>query len=170
MLTRVNQRWRKRKGSFRPAHETINTAAYHVEIVTADKIAKDFVINHHYSGSYPAARFRYGLFHQSNLCGIAVFSVPCNNLVITSVFPGDPNDGVELGRFVLLDEVPANGESFFLARAFELLRKEGIKGVISFSDPVPRKNGRVRRSSRGTSVTCIKRRTPFISAREQDGR
>jgi len=34
--------------------------------------------------------------------------------------------------------VKGNGESWMLARAFELLRREGIVGVISFSDPAPR--------------------------------
>ncbi len=46
------------------------------------------------------------------------------------------SDSVELGRFVLLDSVPANGE--ILARAFECLRRKGLAGVVSFSDPVPR--------------------------------
>ncbi len=35
----------------------------------------------------------------------------------------------ELGRFVLLDSVPANGESFFLGQCFTLLRREGLAGV-----------------------------------------
>ena len=34
--------------------------------------------------------------------------------------------------------MPANGESWFLARAFECLRRKGLAGVVSFSDPVPR--------------------------------
>lgn len=48
------------------------------------------------------------------------------------------DERVELGRFVLLDEVPGNGETWFLARCFEVLRARGVAGVISFSDPVPR--------------------------------
>jgi hypothetical protein len=34
--------------------------------------------------------------------------------------------------------VPANGESWFIARAFELLRARGYTGVVSFADPVAR--------------------------------
>ena len=30
---------------------------------------------------------------------------------------------VELGRFVLLDSVAGNGETWFLARSFDILRK-----------------------------------------------
>lgn len=40
----------------------------------------------------------------------------------------------------MLDEVPANGETWFVGRCFELLRAKGIVGVISFSDPETRTN------------------------------
>lgn len=36
--------------------------------------------------------------------------------------------------------MPANGESWFVARTFELLRCVGIAGVVSFSDPLPRQD------------------------------
>lgn len=63
-----------------------------------------------------------------------------NGKVITNALPTeDPSAGVDLGRFVLLDEVPGNGETWFLARCFERLRKEGLCGVVSFSDPLPRR-------------------------------
>lgn len=135
-----NQRWRDRTTSFRPANECIQTQHYDVEPIATDTIAKDFVVRHHYSASYPAARFRFGLFRGDVLQGVAVFSHPVNDRTLTSVFPGNPLDSVELGRFVLLDEVPGNGESWMLARCLALLRKIGIRGVVSFSDPVPRSN------------------------------
>jgi len=40
---------------------------------------------------------------------------------------------------VLLDSVPGNGETWFLARCFEQLRTSDLIGVVTFSDPVPRK-------------------------------
>jgi len=59
--------------------------------------------------------------------------------VIPKYLATEPARGVELGRFVLLDDVPGNGESFFLARAFRLLRKGiDVDGVVSFCDPVAR--------------------------------
>jgi hypothetical protein len=70
--------------------------------------------------------------------GVADFSHPCHDRLLTSVFPLSPSESVELGRFVLLDHEPANGESWFLARTFECLRRKGLAGVVSFSDPVPR--------------------------------
>jgi hypothetical protein len=38
----------------------------------------------------------------------------------------------------LLDYVPGNGETWFLARCFARLRQVGLAGVVSFSDPVAR--------------------------------
>jgi hypothetical protein len=131
------QRWRHGRDRYRPAGEVIATREYDVASLVDDETPKAFITTHHYSRSYPAARFRYGLYRHGALVGVAVYSHPCNNAVLTNVFPGDPRDAVELGRFVLLDEVPGNGETWFLARTFEQLRKE-VRGVVSFSDPVPR--------------------------------
>ena len=133
------QRWRERRDSYRPAGETIDPSRYHVEPIAQDRVAKAFVQAHHYSGSYPAARFRSGLFEGSELVGVAVFSVPCAARVLEAAFGADAGrDSVELGRFVLLDRVPANGETFFLSRALRALKREGVAGVLSFSDPCPR--------------------------------
>jgi hypothetical protein len=133
----VNQRWRDRRESYRPAGEPIQTAAYEVAAIASDNVAKTFVTAHHYSGTYPAARFRFGLYHRAELVGVAVFSHPCNDAVLTNVFPIPARDAVELGRFVLLDQVPGNGESWFIARCFEQLQGQ-VAGVVSYSDPEPR--------------------------------
>lgn len=130
------QRWLFRRDSYRPAGETIRPSEYDVEPLPELR-AKDFVVTHHYSQTYPAARFRFGLYRRGELAGVAVFSHPCNERVL-SIFPGPARASVELGRFVLLDAVPGNGETWFLARCFEQLRAAGLTGVVSFSDPVPR--------------------------------
>jgi hypothetical protein len=135
-----NQRWRWGRDAYRPPDETIRTAEYDVGELPGDALAKAFVLKHHYSGRYPAARWRFGLFRGGVLMGVAVFSHPCNDRVLTAVFPGRPTDSVELGRFVLLDEVPGNGETWFLGRCFALLRREGLAGVVAFSDPGRRLN------------------------------
>lgn len=137
-----NQRWRDRRATFRRPDEQIDTAAHDVAEIASDSIARAFVKAHHYSGSYPAARFRFGLYELGQLVGVAVFSHPARNAVITNVFPTLPIRAcVELGRFVLLDRVAGNGETWFLARCFELLRTHPTKpivGVVSFSDPLAR--------------------------------
>lgn len=132
------QRWLFQESNLRPLGETINTLAHEVARIPDDNTARAFVESHHYSGSYPAARERFGLYRASRLVGVAVFSVPMSDRVVTSVFPGDPLDSVELGRFVLLDEVAANGETWFLSRALRELGREGYRGVVSFSDPMAR--------------------------------
>lgn len=98
------------------------------------------MLTHHYSGSYPAARLRAGLYEHGELVGVAVFGVPMQAAVLTRPFPGltPYAESLELSRFVLLDRVPANGETFFLAQAFRLTANEGVRGVVSFSDPMPR--------------------------------
>jgi hypothetical protein len=138
MNTDVAQRWRSGRDSYRPAGETIDPRAYEVAAIPDDRTAKAFVVEHHYAASYPAARYRFGIYRGSALEGVAVFSVPAQPLALACL-PGDIAHNAELGRFVLLDHVPANAESWFLARCFEQLRQQGIVGIVSFSDPVERR-------------------------------
>ncbi len=135
----MNQRWRLRLATYRDPSEQIQTSAYEVAAIPGDTAPKAFVEEHHYSGSYPAARFRFGLFGKGGaLAGVAVFSHPSNDKTLTNVFPVPALEAVELGRFVLLDSVKGNGETWFLGRCFEQLRGENLFGVLSFSDPVAR--------------------------------
>jgi hypothetical protein len=48
-----------------------------------------------------------------------------------------PSEAVDLGRFVLIDSVPGNGESWFLARCFAALRGR-VTAIASCADPVAR--------------------------------
>lgn len=139
------QRWRNGRERYRPAGEVFDHR--HATVSRIDTAtAKRFVEHEHYSGSFPAARFNAGLFvkrpfQAERLCGVATFSVPMTQSVIPALLDGlDPKLGVELGRFVLLDEVEANGESWTLARAFRLLREAlpEVRGVVSYCDPVAR--------------------------------
>lgn len=135
----MNQRWYKRLGTWRDANEVIDTASYEVAEIADDTTPKAFVEEHHYSGTYPAARERFGLYRSAKLVGVAVFSHPPNEAVLKKL-PCERMAGIELGRFVLLSDVPGNGESWFLARCFEQLRAKGIEALVSHSDPLPRRN------------------------------
>lgn len=139
MITTTCQRWRARRDTYRPAGEPIRTSDYEVAAIPGDREAKAFVVAHHYSASYPAARERVGLYRHGVLVGVAIFSMPVRGSVLDHL-PCPREAAVELGRLVLLDDVPANGETWFLARAFDLLRRRGYEGVISHADPVPRTN------------------------------
>lgn len=137
MITAVVQRWTMGRARWRPARELVDVHALEVAPLTTDHEAKAFVVAHHYERTYPAARFRFGLYERSALVGVAVFSHPVNERSLDPA-PGGPLERVELGRLVLLDRVGANAESFFVARCFDELRRSGIAGVVSFSDPMPR--------------------------------
>lgn len=140
------QRWDHRRPRYRPSGEVIDPSAYGVEMIPDDRSARAFVERHHYSGSYPAARLRVGLYRSRRwvvpeLVGVAVFSVPTHQGFVPCWTGGlSPHEGVELGRLVLLDDVPGNGESWFVARAFRMLRREipSIRAVVSCSDPLER--------------------------------
>lgn len=137
-----NQRWEEGKTRWRPAGEVIRTSEYEVsEMAGKDPVAVAFIEQHHYSRSTPSGRFSFGLHRHGTLVGVAMFSHPTNDRTLTNVFPAcDRLAAVELGRFVLLDEVPGNGETWFLARCFDGLKRRGLRGVVSFSDPMPRRS------------------------------
>lgn len=142
------QRWRDGRARYRPAGEVFNTARASVQEIDEKLEAKPFTIQHHYEHSYPAGRFQAGLFvrnrfEREQLVGVAVFSVPMSQGVIPHWFEGLPADrGALLGRLVLLDEVESNAESWFVARAFRLLKEKlgEVDGLLSYCDPVERLN------------------------------
>lgn len=132
MNTPVVLRWRDQQGTYRPAGECFDPRVCEVAAIPDDTTAKAFVVGHHYAGSYPAARWRFGLYERGQLVGVAVYSVSMRAEVLR---PFGADDAVELGRLVLLDHVRANAESWFVARTFEALRGHGVEAVVSFSDP-----------------------------------
>jgi hypothetical protein len=141
VLTPVVQRWRDRRGTYRPAGEVFDPRAHEVAEIKEDTTPRAFVCQHHYSASYPPARWRFGLYERAELVGVAVFSVSLRDEVL---HPLPPKHAVELGRFVLLDRVRANAETWLLARCLEALQRKGLAGVVSFSDPHPRHDAQGR--------------------------
>lgn len=148
------QRWSAGRHSWRHISEGgFNAATY--DVVPLDEArARQFVTDRHYADTYPAARQAYGLVTTDQqvagqqpllvaglpLVGVAVLSVPMRAAVLTNVFPDlEPYvESLELGRFVLADQVPANAESWMLARVWRHAAASGIRGVVSFADPMPR--------------------------------
>lgn len=135
------QRWNGRRTSWVQSGALFIPARYEVApILETD--AKAFVIEHHYAGSFPAALASYGMREVADgrLVGVAVLGVPVSRAVLSNAFPSlEPyRESCELSRLVLLDEVPGNAESWFVARVFAAAREHGFRGVVSFSDPVPR--------------------------------
>ena len=138
----VCQRWTGRRESYRPADDLFRPDRYEVKPISDDTTARDYVVGNHYAGSYVSALHRFGLYTRSGrLVGVAVYSSPTSDAVLTCVLPElrPHRESVELGRFVLEDEVPGNAESWLLARCHEQLQAAGVVGVVSFADPTPRR-------------------------------
>ena len=157
-------RWRHRRSTWQDGGRPFDPDRFRVVPLDtrADKrAARQLVLDHHYAAAWLAARLCYGLIDRTphlddypdphpsaltahgRLVGVAVLSVPQHVAVVANPFPGltPYTEALDLGRFLLLDPVGANGESWFLARAFRLARRHGIRGVVAFSDPVPRRLG-----------------------------
>jgi hypothetical protein len=155
-----SQRWRERQHSWRHTSEGGFDPNRYAVIPLAEGPAREFVQAHHYSSSWPAAKLRYGLIDRwpldeyaaipaapwlpwGQLVGVLVLGIPMQRKVLTNPFPTlvPYDESLDLSRLVLLDPVPANAESWFCARAFELAAQDGVRGVVAFSDPIARWRG-----------------------------
>lgn len=132
------QRWRDGRWSWARA-AAFRRSEYEVAPLD-ERTARPFVEQHHYAHSWCAQLDSYGVYRHGWLVGAGVFAYPVNDLVVTKPFPelAPGEQARELARFVLLDDVPYNAESFALARMFEHERARGTLGIVSFSDPVRR--------------------------------
>jgi hypothetical protein len=155
------QRWNDREHTWvRRRDGGFNRDLYTVEPIPDDTTPKRYIEQNHYEGSYVNARWRYGMYLHTTagteLVGVAVFSIPANTRVLTKAFPTlAPFDAsIELGRLVLdggttvdpgtgatLLKAPSNSETWFLGQCFDRLAGDGVEGVVSFADPVPRQVG-----------------------------
>lgn len=141
------QRWRERKATFRPRGEGFDPSGYGVELIGKTE-ASNFITREHYSGSMPPTSVRVGLYRvvgrflRAELVGVCTFG-GFSSQEVAPRWTGLPSSVVlQLSRLVLLDLVPYNFETWLLARAFTILRAERpqVRAVISYSDPVPRRN------------------------------
>lgn len=139
------QRWRDRR-EHEARRDLFDASRHGVEPIPR-ALAVEYITQHHYSGSYPAARMALGLWRYSGaarlkrLVGVLVYGVPCNERVIPCYAPGvNPRHGVELSRLVLADEVELHGESWMLGQCVSILRAElpEVRVIVSYSDPCPR--------------------------------
>lgn len=143
------QRWTKGRESYRDDRLVIDPDRHGVEEI--DELdAKRFLVRNHYAGSesYPATQLRVGLYRADGLgvtrmVGALVFGVPQSKGAIPKWTGLGERQATTLARLALLDEVEANGETWFLRRAFRILQERlpDVRGVISYSDPVARLNG-----------------------------
>lgn len=154
MIVDVVQRWTLGREYRRPAGELIKTSEYDVEPIESSAVAREFVALHHYAKDASSDAHRFGLYRFGELVGVALFGPPASEAARRKVFPTLSNaKGVTLGRLVLLEDVPGNGESWFVARTFELLRDRGVVAIESCADPVVRTDADGRMVLRGHAGT-----------------
>lgn len=165
MIEGREQRWRNGREVW--AHgEPLRIEEYGVEQVTRDE-AKSFVVTHHYSHTFASCVVAFGLYRvrpgaaslgilTSKLVGVCAFGNPCNESVIPKWTGCGPREGLELTRLVLDDDQPYTAESAYVSRVMRQLprywrdlqddeRRRGedvrpdLKGIVSYSDPFPRR-------------------------------
>jgi hypothetical protein len=140
----LDKRWQSRRERWVSPPDTMRPHEFGVDVVP-ERDARQLVAEHHYSGSFPAARLSVGLYRKTgvapaHLVGVTVFSLSINGKTIPRYSDFPEQQGLELGRFVCTPEVAFNGESWFLRRAFAALRTEKpqVRAVVSYADPMER--------------------------------
>lgn len=152
MIVETVQRWTERRESRRPAGELIRRSEYDVE-VGSPAVAKAFVIQHHYAGTCGPTAHPFLLYRRGKLVGSACLGPPASTNAHRKVFPTlTQREGATLSRFVLTNEVPGNGESFFIARCFELLPSRGVVAVESCADPTRGHVGTIYQATNGDHI------------------
>src|SRR6267378_5053291 len=110
-----------------------------------------FVDTHHYSKTHhKVVPYAFRLIANGVLAGVCLFGMVAGNPKAVQVLRGHENhkDYLELQRLVLLDEVPKNSESRFIAWCLRWLRKNtNVKAIVSFADPRHGHKGIVYRAS-----------------------
>lgn len=162
MITDTTQRFTEGRESRRPKGELIKTSAFDVEAIDRE-LARDFVCTHHYARECGSRSHTFGLYQRGNLEGVAVFGALVSMNAHRKVFGTlGTKVGVTLGRFVLVESVPGNAESWFIARCFELLRGRGVVAVESCADPVRGHCGFIYQATNGRHVGRTRRETKYL--------
>lgn len=132
------QRWCERKAQFLQRQNFFNPRRHEIERIPT-KLAAEWTIRHHYLGSFPSATVCFGIFRGGELSGVAVFGTAQHKNTIPNVFGASHSkDCLLLQRFALVDVLEFNAESYFLARARALLKREGYGGILTMSDDTPK--------------------------------
>ncbi len=164
MITSSAQRHTERRISYRVVGERIRPSEYDVAI-GAPLEAKSFVVRHHYAGTCGPTAHPIHLYRRGELVGVACYGPLASTAAHRAVFPTlDQRQGVTLSRFVLLDEVPHDGESWFIARCHELLRSRGVVGVETCADPIQGHVGTIYQATNARHVGRTGRRTVRVFA------
>lgn len=115
-------------------------------------IAKEFIRLYHYATICPPiTKLALGLFNNDKLTGVSLWGYGTRpKHTIERLFPSlGIKDYLELNRLCILDELPKNTESQFIARCISYIRKNlpDIKILFSWADGLRGKPGYVYQAS-----------------------
>jgi len=120
-----------------------------IRLISKD-VAKDIIVNNHYSGIWTKVSYAIGLFYLSNdehkffggvnekLIGVACYGDPVGRHSGVSICETlDRTEVLELTRLFVFDGYGSNIESWFVGKTFQWLRENAphIKALVSYSDP-----------------------------------
>ncbi len=116
-------------------------------IRTINKREGEELIDLHYLSQWPKQiQITFGLIRQKRkkLLGVITYSQPSN--LLRERFG---ENTWELSRLILWDEIPKNGESFFIGGTIRYIKKEysSIRTLITFADPKEGHSGIVYKAS-----------------------
>lgn len=100
-------------------------------------LAAGYLVANHYSGSWNNGSFglrNFGIYHNRTLMGVAAYGLPMNPKSWPSITSSSPDSCLELNRLFLHDRMGHNAETWFMAKAHDLLRRDGIELIQSFAD------------------------------------
>ena len=134
------------------------------------KIAYDFIQKYHYLGKAKfLSIYNFGLFHEDELVGVSTFSNPQGISTLKGWFglPNQEQTILELSRLCMLPTLNGtNATSFLLGNSIKLLRKEGIRAIITLADS-NRHNGAIYQVCNFKYYGLTDAKTDFFSV---DGR
>lgn len=111
---------------------------FSIKIIEDKKFCKEFIEKNHYSHKIPQAiKYRFGMYCNDKLLGIAIFSIPANRFTITSVFNKENQHiGIELSRVFTIDKTPKNFESYCISKMLKWIKENTqYDVVVSYADP-----------------------------------
>ncbi len=134
--------------------------------------AKPIIINKHYSHTWTACRYSYGVYYDKILIGCIVYGSPVGRLTIKSIckkYPLTTKNTMELTRLWIADGYGSNIESFSIGQSFKYLKKEGIEVIISYADPYQNHLGIIYQATnflyQGDSVSKGKKNRYFYNGK-----
>ena len=147
----MTQFWLNGSERWHAEHEgmpSVRRGRYVIELVSPAEASALLAQHHYLGGRLPGKFYCHGVRDTEDgaLVGVATYGPGGAPAIRKAAFPSlfvgfkeiRKASCAVLDRFVLLDGVPANAETHILKLSFALALEMGVRGIVSFSDPVAR--------------------------------